>query len=106
MTAFRLVLAGLVCIGAAAVSSRGSAQAPVVYNICRGEFEALCKRHPYDRFERCGTYGVNGANPGLSCKYLCGKSLGADCQSTQNAQPVGGNACGYAWFKITCGRAP
>jgi hypothetical protein len=92
-----LVLTGLIV-----VSGRADAQAPRVYKICRGEFEGPCKLHSYDRFERCGTYGVGGANPNLSCQFLCGTPIGPGCQASSNAPSISGNACGYAWFSITC----
>jgi hypothetical protein len=95
-----LILSGMVAAGAQTAVSPAAAQAS--YRICRGEFEGPCKLHPYDRFERCGTYGVGGANPNLSCQALCGKPVGPGCQVSGNIPSMPGNACGYSWFIITC----
>jgi len=102
MQAIRLILAGLACAALMSAPSTGRAQSPGVFNVCRGEFERFCKQHPYERFERCGTYGVSGPNPNLSCQFFCGKPLGSQCAVVQNAASTAGNACGYAWFKVTC----
>jgi hypothetical protein len=106
MQAVRLILTGLACAALTSAPLVGRAQSPPAYpgvfNVCRGEFENFCKRHPYEKFERCGTYGVNGVNWNLSCQAFCGKPLGSQCTVVQNAAPTAGNACGYAWFKVTC----
>ena len=104
MQAVRLILTGLACAALISTPSTGRAQSPGVFNVCRGEFENFCKRHPYEKFERCGTYGVNGANWNLSCQAFCGKPLGNECEVIRNYEPTSGNACGYAWFKVTCRR--
>jgi hypothetical protein len=77
-------------------------QAPQQYAICYGEFEELCKRHPYDTFIKGPEtpFDPNGA----IAANLCGTEPGGRPKGTW--QPtigsIPGNCCGYAWGLITC----
>jgi hypothetical protein len=59
-------------------------------------FEHSCAEHPgWTVFEGCAG---GGANPAVSAKALCGGQWTAKAKFP----PIGGNACGYSWFIITC----
>jgi hypothetical protein len=73
-------------------------------DICHGELRWVCNQHPYTVFEQCSdSNGVSGADPRISCQRECGRPLGIkSCEVVSNAPPIGGNHCGYSWFRLTC----
>jgi hypothetical protein len=78
-----------------------TASAQQVFIVCHGEFESTCKQHPYTVFEHCGNdNGVGGADPNKSGRNLCGSEKFE--VSKAEGGSVGGNHCGYSWFRITC----
>jgi hypothetical protein len=78
-----------------------TARAEQIFIVCHGEFESTCKSHPYTLFENCGSdKGGGGANPRASGMKLCGNDR-FDIASAEGGS-VGGNRCGYTWFRITC----
>jgi hypothetical protein len=77
------------------------AHAQQIFIVCHGEFESSCKQHPYTVFEHCGNdNSVGGANPNQSGKNLCGHDR-FDVTAAEGGS-IGGNHCGYFWFRITC----
>lgn len=101
----RLILTGIVALLAVVPLSEfavfSPARAQQIFIVCHGELENICKQHPYTVFEHCGSdNGVGGANPTQSGKNLCGHDR-FDV-SPADGGSVGGNHCGYSWFRITC----
>jgi hypothetical protein len=77
------------------------ARSQQIFIVCHGEYESTCKQHPYTVFEHCGKdNGVGGANPKVSGRNFCGNDS-FDYTPAQGGS-VGGNYCGYSWFRITC----
>jgi hypothetical protein len=75
-------------------------RAQQIFIVCHGEFEAVCKQHPYTVFEHCGDDNhVGGADPPVTARSLCGNDKG---EFASIAPGIGGNHCGYSWFRITC----
>jgi hypothetical protein len=104
----RYALVGLISVVGAAAWCGAKAQPQPepkkVYKVCHGEIESVCKKNDYNTFERCSREsGVGGADPAISCQFLCGKSRGPrTCEVETIAQPIDGNFCGYSWFKVSC----
>jgi len=77
------------------------ARAQQIFIVCHGELESICKQHPYTVFEHCGNdNGVGGANPDQSGRNLCGHNRFDKAPAEGGS--IGGNHCGYSWFRITC----
>jgi hypothetical protein len=76
------------------------------FNVCHGELEERCRKHPYDIWEECSARnGVGGADPNVSCLRLCGKALGPGlCTGVRQpgTSAESGNRCGYSWFQVRC----
>jgi hypothetical protein len=69
--------------------------------VCHGEDESVCKKHPYTVFEHCGDdNGVSGANGSITGRNLCGNEKFEVLPAEGGS--IGGNHCGYSWFKIAC----
>jgi predicted acylesterase/phospholipase RssA len=72
-----------------------------VFVVCHGEHEAKCGTHPYEVFEHCGDdNGVGGADPKVRGLKLCGNE-NFEAHPAEG-ESIGGNHCGYSWFKIAC----
>lgn len=90
------IFASLVCFST-------SSMADVIY--CHGEFEAICKQHPYNALELCPSSG-SPAEPSTAsndtCQRYCGKDFGpGKCSITKNFEHDG-NKCGYLWATVRC----
>ena len=69
--------------------------------VCHGEYKQECDAHPYDVFEHCGNdNGVGGADPRISGPRYCGNPNYTVLPAAGGS--IGGNHCGYSWFKIVC----
>jgi hypothetical protein len=78
-----------------------SAQIRKTVVVCHGEHEARCRTNPFDVFEHCGDdNGVGGADPKVTGLRVCGND-NFDVLPAAGGS-VGGNHCGYSWFKIAC----
>ena len=95
------IIALLVGIPLSQSNVLNAAHAQQIFIVCHGEFEGTCKQHPYTVFEHCGNdNGVGGADPKVSGRNLCGND-NFDVAKADGGS-VGGNHCGYSWFRITC----
>jgi hypothetical protein len=95
----------LIAVCPMVTSSRANAQTSQVYDICHGEYEPVCKEHPFNTFEPCGSpAGNNGADPKASVAYYCGTKPGGEANGSWGPKFPGhdGNKCGYAWFQVRC----
>jgi hypothetical protein len=69
--------------------------------VCHGEYKEKCDAHPYDVFEHCSSdNGVGGADDRISGPKYCGNQNYTVLPAEGGS--IGGNHCGYSWFKIVC----
>lgn len=100
------ILFGSLLIAGIGMGSPAHSQFQQIWVVCHGEFENICRKHSYNKWEECSDKnGVKGPNPALSCLTLCAKPMApGSCaaQKVPDAPFESGDHCGYLWFTVSC----